>query len=134
MGEFYYTVEYKSGRMHLQADHLLRLTEHVEVEPVDDRLVNDNIFMITVKPKWYAGIVEFMTTQKLPENWSREEKRKVRINSRHFLVMGNRLFRRGVDVILRRCVSKTEVESILIACNDSACGGYFLDNLQGKRF
>ena len=87
-------------RMHLQADHLSRLTEQVGVKPIDDRLVDDNLFVVTVKHEWYAGIVKFLTTQKLPEGWSREEKRKVRVNSRHFLVMENRLFRRGADGIL----------------------------------
>ena len=58
---------------------------------------------------------------------------KVRVNSRHFLVMGNRLFRRGADEFLRRCVSETEVESILVACHDSACGGHFSGQLTGQK-
>lgn len=35
--EFDYTVEYKPGRMHLQADHLSRLSEDVGISPLDDR-------------------------------------------------------------------------------------------------
>ena len=68
--EFDYTVEYKPGRMHLQTDHLSRLSETMGESPIYDRLVDDNIFMVTGKPKWYAGIVEFLITQKLPENWT----------------------------------------------------------------
>ena len=66
--EFDYTVEYKPGRMHLQADHLFRLFERMGENLIDDRLMNDNLFMVTAKPEWYAGIVDFLTTQKLPEN------------------------------------------------------------------
>ena len=35
---------------------------------MDDRLVDDNLFVITAKLDWYAGIVEFLTTQKLSED------------------------------------------------------------------
>ena len=34
--EFDYTVEYKSGRMHLQADHLSRLSDKLGENLVDD--------------------------------------------------------------------------------------------------
>ena len=66
--EFDYTVDYKPCRMHLQADHLSRLSERTRESPIDDRLVDDNIFVVTAKPEWYASIVEFLTTQKLPEH------------------------------------------------------------------
>ena len=65
--------------------------------------------------------MKFLTTQKLPEDWTKEESRRVRLNSWHFEVVGHRLFRRGADGLLRRCVSEVEVHSILEACHDSAC-------------
>jgi transposase InsO family protein len=101
--------------------------------PVDDRLMDDDLFVVTSRPDWYAGIVEFLTTQTLPEEWSKEERRKVRVNSRHFMVLGHRLFRRRTDGLLRRCVSATEVPSILLACHDSACGGHFSGQLTGQK-
>ena len=131
--EFDYTVEYKPGCMHLQADHLSRLSKKVGENPVDDRLMDDDIFVVTTRPDWYAGIVEFLTTQTLPKEWSKEKRRKVRINSRHFMVLGHRLFRRGTDGLLRRYVSATEVPSILLACHDSACGGHFSGQLTGQK-
>ena len=70
--EFDYTVEYKPGRMHLQADHLSRLSENVRENPVDDRLMDDDLFVVTTRPDWYVDIVEFLTTQTLPEEWSKE--------------------------------------------------------------
>lgn len=48
--EFDYMVEYKPGRMHLQVDHLSRLSEEIGESPVDDRLVDDNLFVVTAKP------------------------------------------------------------------------------------
>jgi hypothetical protein len=131
--EFDYTVEYKPGRMHLQADHLSRLSKDIGTSPVNDMLMNDNLFVVTAQPEWYARIVEFLTTQQLSGEWTKEDRRKVRVNSRHFAVVGHRLFKRGADGLLRRCVSEVEVPSILAACHDSACGGHFSGQLTGQK-
>ena len=95
--EFDYTVEYKSCRMHLQAYHLSRLSEEMGDSPVDDRLIDDNLFVVTAQPEWYACIVEFLTTQQLLGEWTKEDRRKVRVHRRHFAVIGHKLFRRGAD-------------------------------------
>ena len=63
--KFDYTVEYKPGRMYLQADNLSRLSEEMGSSPIDDRLVDDNLFVVTSTPEWYAGILDFLTTQQL---------------------------------------------------------------------
>jgi hypothetical protein len=49
--EFDYTVEYKSGRIHLQADHLSRLSNKMGENPVDDWLVDDTLFVVTSTPE-----------------------------------------------------------------------------------
>ena len=95
--EFDYTVEYKPSRMHLQADHLSRLSKEMGVSPIDDMLMDDNFFVVTSKPEWYAGIIEFLTTQQLLGELTKEDWRKIRVNSRHYAVIGHKLFRRGMD-------------------------------------
>ena len=131
--EFDYMVEYKPGRMHLQADHLSRLSDEIGSSPVDDSLRDDNLFLVTAKADWSVGIVEFITTQKLTGKLMGKKKRKIRVNSRHYKVIGHRLFRRGMDGILRRCVSEVEALSILAACHDSVCGGHFSGLLTGQK-
>ena len=64
--DFDYTVEYKPGRMHLQADHLSKLSKEMRTSPVDDRFIDDNLFVVIAGPDWYAGIVEFLITQQFP--------------------------------------------------------------------
>ena len=74
--EFDYIVVYKARRMHLQADHLSRLLDEAGSSPVDDSLRDDNIFLVTAKADWYSSIVEFLTTQQLTGELTREERRK----------------------------------------------------------
>ena len=72
--EFDYTVEYKPGRMHLLADHLSILPEKMGTTPINDSLMNDELFVLTSTRDWYAGIVEFFSTQQLPTEWTKEDK------------------------------------------------------------
>ncbi len=113
-------MEYKPERMYLQPDHLSRVSVEMGTSPIDDRFIDDNLFLVTSSPDWYAGIVEFLTTQRLPVEWTKEARKKVRVNSGHFAVVGNRLFRIGADGILRRRVSESEVLDILTSCHDSS--------------
>ena len=110
-----------------------RPSDEMGTSPIDDRFIDDNLFLVTSSPDWYAGIVEFLITQRLSIEWTKEARRKVRVNSRHFAVVGNRLFMRGAYGILRRCVSEVEVPDILTSCNDSACGGHFSGQLTGQK-
>ena len=72
--EFDYTVEYKPCCMHLQADYLSRFLEDMGTNPIGDRHIDDNLFVVTATPYWYVGIVEVLTTQQLPDNWTKEER------------------------------------------------------------
>ena len=70
-----------------------------------------------------------MSTQKLPEHLDANERRKIRVNSRHYAIIANRLYRRGIDGVLRRCLSEPEATKILEACHDGTCGGHFSGRL-----
>lgn len=99
------------------------------MSPIDDKFIDESLFLVTSQPTWYAHIIEFFTTQQLPLEWSKEARRKIRVNSRRFVVIGNILYHRGIDGILRRCVIENEVSSILVVCHDNACGGHFSGQL-----
>ena len=131
--EFDYTVEYKPGSAHKQADYLSRLLEGPKTLPMDDDLVDKALFLVIARPLWYSEIVEFLTTQQLPPELPKEERRKIQVNSRQFVVLRNRLYRRGLDGVLRQCVLEGEIDVILSTCPDSACGGQFSSQLTGQK-
>ena len=131
--EFDYTVQYKLGKMHLQADHLSRLSEEVGTEEIDDEFPDGRLFTVQSVPLRYSYIAEFLSTQTFPPRLDRNEWRKIRVNSTNFAIIANKLYRRGVDGILRRCVDYIEVPAILEACHDSACGGYFSGRLTSQK-
>ena len=131
--EFDYTVQYKPGKMNLQADHLSRLSTETGTEEMDDEFPDGRLFAVQKVPLWYSYIAEFLSTQAFPANLDRNERRKIRVNSTNFAIIANKLYWRGIDGILRRCVDYTEVPDILEACHDSACGGHFSGRLTGQK-
>ena len=99
--EFDYEVVYKPGRMHLQADHLSRISEEVSMgEGIDDEFPDAALFAVSSVPIWYNHIAEFLSTQTMPEILSKIERRNVRIESRHFALISGKLYRRGMDRLL----------------------------------
>ena len=55
------------------------------------------------------------------------------VNSRHIAVVGDRLFGKGADGLLKRCVSEAEVPNILTSCHNSTYGGHFSCRLTGQK-
>lgn len=83
-------MEYKPCGMHLQADHLSNLSEEMGASLVDEMLINDNFFVVTSRLEYLAGIMEFSTIQQLSREWTKDDRRKVGVNNRHFVIVGHR--------------------------------------------
>ena len=44
--------------------------------------------------------------------------------SKNYLIVDNTLYHRGVDSIIRRCLTHEEAEVVLNDCHGGACGGH----------
>jgi hypothetical protein len=131
--KFNYIVQYKLGKQHLQADHLSWISMELSPNDINDEFSNGRLFAIKNVPSWYEYIAQFLSTQQFPPHMDKHERRKVRVNSSHFLIISDKLYRRGIDGILCRCVDYTEVPSILEVCHDSACRGHFSGHLTAQK-
>ena len=100
---------------------------------IDDEFPNARLFAIRKVPSWYEYIAEFLSIQQIPPHMDKNKRCKVRVNSSHFLIISDKLYRRGINGILRRCVDYTEAPSILEACHDNACGGHFSGRLTAQK-
>ena len=59
---------------------------------------------------------------KYPAASSREERYKLRLHAKNYLIIGDTLYRRGVDSVLRRCLTREEVDIVLNDSHIGACG------------
>lgn len=61
---------------------------------------------------------------KLPSHLSNDSRRRIRQNSKKYLIIGDILYHHGIDCILRRCVTHEEHEQFLNDFHTGACGSH----------
>ena len=59
----------------------------------------------------------------LPD-FSKDARRRIRHHSQPYHIVGDTLYRLGIDLVLRHCWNFEEAENVLNDCHSSACGGH----------
>ncbi|XP_021719088.1 uncharacterized protein LOC110686807 [Chenopodium quinoa] len=98
----------KKGAENVVADHLYRLEGdqiHDNGLPIEDIMFDDVLYAIKVKDlPWYADLVNFLACGEFPPSFSKNQKKKLKREARHYLWDEPILYKRWVDGLLRRCV------------------------------
>ena len=111
------------------ADHISRLTfsEHEHQLPIIDTFPDESLFAVQTCP-WYADIINYLVTGKVPEHWNRLEKSKFMREVKRFFFDDPYLFKFCFDQVMIRCVFEEEIPNIMKYCHSLACGGHFSAN------
>ena len=91
-------------------DHLSRLekpTEEGKAIEIEENFPNEQLFQLSVQVPWYADIVNYLACGIMPPEFSYQQKSKLRTNSIFYIWDDPLLFRRGADLIIRRCALET---------------------------
>lgn len=80
--------------------------------------------MISSSDMWYGDIIIYLQTQTYRSNNSRSEQWCIRYQAKDYVIVGDTLYHRGIDTVLRRCLTLEEVEKVLNECHSGACGGH----------
>jgi hypothetical protein len=89
-----------------------------------DSFVDEHIFLVSSSDPWYGDIVLYLQTLKFPQHLSRDDRRRVRYQAKNYIIIDDTLYRRGIDNILRHCLTHEEAESVLNDFHSGACGGH----------
>jgi hypothetical protein len=90
----------------------------------EESIIDESLFLISTLDPWYGDIIVYLQTQSFRPELSKSERRKIRFQSQQFKIIGDTLYRRGVDLVFRRCLTHEEVERVLNYCHSGACGGH----------
>ncbi|KAL0355395.1 UNVERIFIED_CONTAM: hypothetical protein Sradi_3986400 [Sesamum radiatum] len=123
--EFDLTIKDKKGAGNLVADHLSRLVTDNDPTPLNDEFPDEHLHATQGITPWYTDIVNVLVTGTLPQNLPRIRKDKIKSDAKYFVWDDPHFWKFCSDQIIRRCVSETEIPSILKFCHSYACGGYF---------
>ena len=107
MQEFDLEIKEKKGSDNVIADHLSRLEKTIEEEnrgEIVENFFDEHRFLLSVQTPWYADIVNYLAYGNMPYEFNSQQKRKLRTYRRFYIGDDPLLFRRGMDMIIRRCV------------------------------
>ena len=126
--EFDVEIKDKKGCENVIADHL-SIVEQNEIEKEETELKenfpDEQLFKVSFQIPWYADIVNYLACGVVPQEFSYQQKKKLRTDSRYYIWDDPLLFKRGVDMIIRKCVPESEQGKILNDYHASPYGGNF---------
>nr|XP_004499872.1 uncharacterized protein LOC101505881 [Cicer arietinum] len=117
----------KRGSENIVADHLSRLEkveENEDIRPIRDQFADEHIFAITMVP-WFTDFANFKVGGTIPSDFTYQQQKKFIHDAKFYVWDEPFLYKRGVDGLLRRCVSEEEQEKVMWHCHDSEYGGHF---------
>ena len=126
--EFDMEIKDKKGCDNVIADHLSRVEQNEigkEETELKENFPDEQLFKVSFQILWYADIVNYLACGVVPQEFSYKQKRKLRTDSRYYIWDDPLLFKRGADMIIRRCVPENEQGKILNECHASPYGGHF---------
>ena len=115
--EFDLEIKNKKGCDNVIDDHLSRVEKPVVQEKereIAENFLDEQLFQLSLQSPWYAYIVNFLACGIMPPEFSyQQKKKKPRTDNRYYIWDDPLLFRRGADLIIRRCVPEGEQSKIL---------------------
>ena len=126
--EFDLEIKDKKGCDNVIADHLSRVERSTAEEEkiiLTENFPDEQLFKVSFQLPWYADIVNYLACGVVPSEFSYQQKRKLRTDSRYYIWDDPLLFKRGADMIIRRCVPENEQSKIMNECHASPYGGHF---------
>jgi hypothetical protein len=64
-----------------------------------DSLPDESLFLISTNDIWYGDIIIYLQTQTFRPALSSTERRRIRYQARQYIILGDTLYRRGIDSI-----------------------------------
>jgi hypothetical protein len=88
-----------------------------------DLIPDGSFFLIISSDPWYGYIIIYLQTQTFHPDLSSFERRCIRYQAYQYIIIGDTLYRHGVDSIFRRCLTHEEAERALNDCHAGTCDG-----------
>ncbi|XP_070677839.1 uncharacterized protein [Malus domestica] len=119
--EFDIEIRDKKGSENVVADHLSRMVHNEDSLPILETFPDEQLLSIKVSAPWYADIVNFLVSKRIPSEFTRHQRDKLRHDARFYVWDDPYLWKFCPDQIVRRCVHDSECHSILSFCHTYAC-------------
>lgn len=93
-------------------------------EVAHDPFPDESVYLVDSSDPSYGDILVYLQTQRFCPTLTSDDHFHIHHQSKHYFVLNDTLYRRGVDTILQRCLTFDEAERVLNDCHAEACGGH----------
>ncbi|CAN6687755.1 unnamed protein product [Malus baccata var. baccata] len=83
--EFDIEIRDKKGSENVVADHLSRMVHNEESLPILETFPDEQLLSIKVSAPWYADIVNFLVSKRIPSEFTRHQRDKLRHDARFYV-------------------------------------------------
>ncbi|MCO5601042.1 hypothetical protein L7F22_055159 [Adiantum nelumboides] len=78
-------------------------------------------------------ILYFLETGECPKHLERVQRHRLVRKALSYQLIGEQLYHKGKDLVLRRVPLVKEIEKILMSCHDGLCGGHFAQEITSRK-
>ena len=89
-----------------------------------DSLPDESLFLIDLYESWYGDILIYLQTQNFQPKLSKDDRRQIFHQARHYLIVGDTLYYQVVHMVLCQCVTHNKGETILNDFHFRECVGH----------
>ena len=73
---------------------------------------------------WYGTLIIHLQIQRIDAQFSSIERQRIRYHAQRYLIIGDTLYHRGIDLVLRIFLVHEEAKQVLNDFHAGACGGH----------
>ena len=114
----------KPGRCNVGPDHLSRLESRESDGAVDDQLPDADLFWVKAIPEYLEDIAVFLSASACLKTYSATQKCHMVVRAADYQLIVGKLYKLGLDSILRIWVLDHERQYILWECHSGVAGGH----------
>ncbi|MCO5579806.1 hypothetical protein L7F22_033668 [Adiantum nelumboides] len=122
----------------IQIQHISR-QHNKEVDNVANTQFEVMVGAIKFKEPLFQGqetmedILYFLEIGECPKHLERVQRHRLVRKALSYQLIGEHLYHKGKDLVLRRVPLVKEIEKILMSCHDGVCGGHFAQEITSKK-
>jgi len=126
--EYEFKVIVKPGKLKGGPYHLSWILTGEDAKNLDNSLQNVHLFIVQMVDDHFVEIFQYLSTWVAPSNMIVAQKKKLVVKEMDYQLIVGKLYKLGIDGILRWCVLEHERNMILVESYDGVAGG----NYEGK--
>ena len=111
--EYYFEINVKPRRLNACLDHLSRLESGEEPTDLEDSLPDAQLFSIHIVDDYFIDIIKYLIIVNAPADYSEKQRKQLVVKAMDFTIIVGKLYKLGLDEILKRYVLNHERPLIL---------------------